>query len=153
MNLKNIQRGAFAGFAGGIVFGIMMGMMGMLTLIGQMVGLPNALAGFVIHLMISAFIGATFAILFDASLTGRGASLAYGTAYGAFWWLLGPLTLMPLMMGMGLSSNWTAGAAAQMLPSLVGHIVYGLILGGTYQWLARGVHAAAPRSATSVPNH
>ena len=147
MNLKNIQHGAGAGIAGGVVFGVMMGMMGMLTLIGQMVGLPNPLAGFVIHLMISAFIGATFATFFRGLVTGTAAGLGYGAAYGTAWWLLGPLTLMPLMMGMG--ANWNAAAAVAMLPSLMGHVIYGLILGGTYAWLERRGHtiAAPPRPA------
>ena len=42
MNPRNIQHGAVAGIAGGIVFGAMMAMMGMLPMIGQMVGSPTA---------------------------------------------------------------------------------------------------------------
>ena len=42
---------------------------------------------------------------------------------------------MPLFMGMGFGVNWNATAAAAMLPSLVGHLVYGGILGVTYSWL------------------
>ena len=57
MNFKSIQHGAIGGIAGGIVFGAMMGMMGMLPMIGQMAGSPTATAGFFIHLIISAFIG------------------------------------------------------------------------------------------------
>jgi len=33
---------------------------------------------------------------------------------------------------MGLGVNWNAAAAAQMLPSLMGHLIYGAILGLTY---------------------
>ncbi len=32
MNLKSIRHGAYAGLAGGVVFGAMMGMMGMLPM-------------------------------------------------------------------------------------------------------------------------
>ena len=42
---------------------------------------------------------------------------------------------MPLFMGMGLGVNWSAAAAAAMLPSLVGHLMYGGILGLVYAWL------------------
>lgn len=45
---------------------------------------------------------------------------------------------MPLFMGMGLGVNWTLGAATQMVPSLVGHLIFGAILGGTYKWLETG---------------
>jgi uncharacterized membrane protein YagU involved in acid resistance len=133
MNVRNITLGAYAGLAGGIVFGAMMAMMGMLPMIGMMVGLPSALVGFLVHLVISALIGISFAVLFDRLLSSVSGGLPYGLAYGGTWWFLGPLTLMPLMMGMGL--NWNAAAASQMLPSLVGHLVYGAILGTTYAWL------------------
>ena len=101
-------------------------------MIGQMVGSPSATVGFIVHLIISASIGGSFAVLFHAFVNGTGTGLEYGAAYGAAWWFLGPLTLMPLAMGMGLGVNWNAGAAGQMLPSLVGHLIYGLILGYTY---------------------
>ncbi len=153
MNIKSIQHGLYAGLAGGIVFGVMMGMMGMLPMIGQMAGFPNAAAGFAIHLVISAFIGASFAGLFHRVVQGPSSGLGYGVAYGGAWWILGPLTFMPLMMGMGLGANWNGTAAAQMLPSLFGHLTYGLILGFTFaglkrrENLTRRVARTAPHSA------
>ncbi len=146
MNSRNIQHGATAGIAGGIVFGMMMGVMGMLPMIGQMAGLPNAYAGFLIHLIISAAIGGSFAVLFQSLVTTTAKGFRYGLAYGAIWWFLGPLTLMPFMMGMGLGTNWNTAAAAAMLPSLVGHLIYGLILGSTYAQLARRNHPDLSRS-------
>ncbi len=137
MNLKNIQRGIYAGLAGGLVFGLMMGMMGMLPMIGQMVGSPSASAGFLVHLAISATIGASFAVLLGRAAHYVTGALSAGVGYGFVWWVLGPLTLMPLFMGMGFGVNWNASAAAQMLPSLMGHLVFGAILGGTYHWLAK----------------
>jgi len=53
------------------------------------------------------------------------------------WWVLGPLTLMPLFMGMGLGVNWNLVAATKMLPSLMGHLIFGGILGIVYVWLQR----------------
>ena len=85
------------------------------------------LAGFVVHMAISAGIGATFGIGLD--VTGLRASAGLGLAYGLVWWVLGPLTLMPLFMGMGLGVNWTVAAMSQALPSLVGHLVFGTVLG------------------------
>ena len=120
---------------GGVVFGAMMGMMGMLPMIGQMVGSPTAAAGFATHLLISASIGGSFGFLFHRFVSGTGSGLGYGAAYGALWWFLGPLTLMPFFMGMGLGVNWNATAAAAMSASLVGHLIYGLILGSTYAWI------------------
>ena len=42
--------------------------------------------------------------------------------------MLGPLTLMPLFLGMGLGVNWNLAAAANALPSLVGHVIFGGLL-------------------------
>jgi hypothetical protein len=129
--------GAVSGLAGGLVFGMMMAMMGMLPMIGQMVGVPTAAAGWVVHLIIAATIGISFAVLLDWLVTGRISSVVFATSYGAVWWTLGPLTLMPLMMGMGLGVNWNLGAAQAMLPSFMGHLVFGMVLGLTYLPLRR----------------
>ena len=53
---------------------------------------------------------------------------------------------MPLFMGMGVGVNWNLAAATTMMPSLVGHLIYGAILGSTYVWLAR-------RGSTEVTVH
>ncbi len=51
MKARNIKFGAYGGLAGGVVFGAMMGMMGMLPMIGKMVGLPSVFTGFLVHLL------------------------------------------------------------------------------------------------------
>jgi uncharacterized membrane protein YagU involved in acid resistance len=132
MNARTLIRGVYGGLAGGVVFGAMMGMMGMLPMIGQMVGSPTALVGFLVHMVNSAIIGAGFAVVFSKFVHGIGSGLSAGVAYGSAWWILGPLTLMPLFMGMGLGVNWNATAAAAMLPSLAGHMMYGAILGTVF---------------------
>jgi len=143
MNVRNLKLGAYAGLAGGVVFGVMMAAMGMLPMIGQMVGDPSAVTGFFVHLVISAQIGASFATIFHSVIHSTTRGLGYGLVYGGAWWFLGPLTLMPLFMGMGLGVNWNASAASQMLPSLVGHLIYGVILGLSYAWLRRPKHETA----------
>ncbi len=135
MNARNLKLGVYGGLLGGAVFGMMMGMMGMLPMIGQMVGQPSALVGFAVHMVNSAIIGLGFVVVFGRSAHGFGSGITTGMAYGIAWWLLGPLTLMPLFMGMGFGANWSLAAAQSMLPSLVGHIMYGVILGTSYVWL------------------
>ena len=130
MHSGNVTYGVVGGLTGGIVFGAMMGMMGMLPMIGQMAGFPSAAVGLVVHLFISALIGAIFALLLGSRIERKTTGLGYGLLYGATWWILGPLTLMPLMMGMGVA--WTIPDATQALPSLMGHLIYGGILGWTY---------------------
>ena len=135
MSTRELKWGAYGGVAGGLIFGAMMGVMGMLPMIGSMVGQPTAAVGFVVHMVNSAIIGAGFAIVLGRFVSGTASGLGAGLAYGGVWWILGPLTLMPLFMGMGFGVNWNAAAAAAMLPSLVGHLMYGSVLGVTYTWL------------------
>ena len=42
---------------------------------------------------------------------------------------------MPFFMGMGLGINWNIAAMGQAMPSLMGHLIFGVILGVTYRWL------------------
>jgi len=69
--------------------------------------------------------------------------IASGVSYGILWWLLGPLTLMPLAM-MGVGVNWNVAAMAQAFQSLVGHVVFGVILGMTYHWFEQRARWAIP---------
>ena len=144
----SIRNGAIAGIAGGVVFGMLMAMMGMLPIIAGMVGSSSAVVGFLIHLVISAMIGAGFGVVLGGVAVSAARALGAGAAYGMAWWVLGPLTLMPLMMGMGLGSQWNATAIAGAMPSLMGHVIYGLITGFVFLKL-RGspVHHGAVRTA------
>lgn len=117
--------GLVGGSAGGIIFGAMMHMMGMLGMVAGLIGTEGVAAGWAVHLVISAGIGIGYALTFGAVDPGLGASVGFGLVYGAIWWVLGPLILMPLIMGM---SAFPEIGQDQIL-SLVGHLVYGLILG------------------------
>ena len=146
MNWQNIKHGIAGGLIGGVLFGFML--LDMLPMIGQMVGLPHALSGYFVHLGISASIGASFAVLFGSRIRGIGTGVRDGLIYGAVWWFLGPLTLMPLFSGMGLGVNWNVGAAVAMIGGLVGHLLFGAILGAVYAWL-RGRTASVPAVGTA----
>ncbi len=140
MNVKQISYGIYGGLAGGLVFGAMMGMTGMLPMVGKLVGQPSAGIGFIVHLVNSAIIGAGFAFVLGRFVTSIGSGLRYGLLYGGAWWILGPLTLMPLFLGMGLGVNWNLTAAVNMLPSMMGHLIYGAILGLSYAALTRAAN-------------
>ena len=79
-------------------------------------------------MMISGAIGGTFGAVVD--LSGLRANVGAGLAYGVMWWVLGPLTLMPAFMG------------SEAMPSLVGHLVFGAILGVTVRWLDGRTHGS-----------
>ncbi len=80
-------------------------------------------------------IGALFAPLLGRFSTDKLKGLGFGLLYGVIWWFLGPLILMPLLLGMG---TMLSPQGMQMaLPSLGGHLVFGGILGVLYPVFAK----------------
>ena len=128
--------GVAGGLAGGVVFGLLMQMMGMIPMVAMLVGTEAVAVGWLVHLAISAFIGATFGLLLGA-WAGRvlpGALLGMG--YGVVWWVLGALVIMPAQLGMPVFMfNTTAWQ------SLMGHLLYGLVLGLGFATLAHRQHS------------
>ena len=120
----DVPHGVFGGLAGGLVFGLMMQAMGMMGMIAMLVGSESLAVAWTVHLAISALFGALYGAVVAPRTTGRGPGLAAGVAYGFLLWVVGPLLLMPALMGMPL---FTVDAMA--LRSLVGHLVFGLVLG------------------------
>ena len=96
-------------------------------------GLAGLVAGMAFHslpMLPAALIGASFGLLFQRDVLGYGSSMAWGMAYGIFWWFLGPLTIAPLWQRQPL--DWSSGRAAELFGPLIGYIVYGLIVGLLY---------------------
>jgi len=91
---------------------------------------PTSLgAGLVVHLFIAEFVGASYGLLFRRRSYDVGSALGWGVSYGFFWWVLGSLALLPVLLGG--SPRWDADAAAATFLSLVGHLAYGAALGVT----------------------
>jgi uncharacterized membrane protein YagU involved in acid resistance len=128
---QRIIAGVVGGVAGGLVFGAIMGMMGMLPMVANVVGSQSAVVGFVYHMFNSVVIGALFGLLFGALSRTYGQGAIWGLIYGVIWWVLGPLILMPLLLGMG-SPQFGMALTPPMLMSLAGHLVYGLLTGLVY---------------------
>ena len=94
---------------------------GMLEMVGGMIG-ADALIGFILHIIISAVIGALYTGLF-MQYVDLGNSLyniaVGGLIYGVIWWIIGGLIIMPAISG---------GEVLQIdlnSPSLFGHIMFG----------------------------
>ena len=88
-----------------------------------------------VHMVISAIIGATYGLLFRRESYTYGAGLAWGLVYGLVWWFLGPLTLMPILLGAEV--QWSLESALSAYPSLIGHLAYGGATALVYQFLVR----------------
>ena len=127
--------GAVGGLVGGVLFGALMGLMGMLPMVAMLVGSENAGVGFVVHMVISAIIGAGFGLVFGTRALDFQNGALWGAVYGVIWWVLGPLLIMPIMMGMG--PQFGMALSMPMLMSLVGHLSYGVVTGLAYPMVAR----------------
>lgn len=124
--------GVIGGLAGGVVFGLLMQMMGMIGMVAQLVGSSSIAVGWIVHLAISAVVGASFAILFGSLAKTLPRAGLFGMAYGVVWWILGALLIMPARLAMPVFElNTTAWQ------SLMGHLLFGLVLGLVFLLLVR----------------
>jgi uncharacterized membrane protein YagU involved in acid resistance len=130
--LTRALNGVLAGLAGGLVFGALMAMMGMLPMVAMLVGSTSAVVGAVVHLVISAGLGGLFALVVPSLSTGM--MVVAGAAYGVVWWVLGALLIMPTLLGM-TQMIFTVDTAALM--SLVGHVLFGVVAAGVLLALRR----------------
>ena len=153
---SKVGAGILAGLIAGIVFGIMMqmmtaptpegGRMPMMAMVAKVARSDSIAVGWIYHLFNSAVIGAIFGWLFGSRSASYDAGFGWGMFYGVLWWVLGALVLMPVLLGMPPFSP-----LKMMLPvamgSLVGHVMYGVILGLLFVWLDRKAAVRAVRAA------
>ncbi|MBU8763719.1 DUF1440 domain-containing protein [Micrococcus luteus] len=123
--------GILGSIIGGLVFGAMMAMMGMLPKIAGMMGSDSAIIGFVIHMMISFIFGIVFTIFTGFT---RWNGMVAGLVFGVVLWFLFPFILMPMMMG---NSDMAFKFSTDTMMSLVGHLIYGFITGLVYAKMAK----------------
>lgn len=151
---SNTTAGIIAGLIAGVVFGIMMtvmhaptpdgGSMPMMAMVAQVLKSNSLAVGWVYHLFNSAVIGGLFGWILGGKIVGFGSGAGWGAAWGVLWWVLGGLILMPMFLGM------PAFAPLQMpmmrpvaFASLMGHVIFGLLLGAAFVPL-RGTASHAP---------
>ncbi|PMR72175.1 DUF6789 family protein [Halomonas heilongjiangensis] len=97
-------------------------------------GTPSSMAvGWAIHFVVGTLIWGTLFGLMESDLPG-GSDTRRGLVFGLGAWLVVMVTVFPLAgsgffgLGFGLIAP---------LSTLLGHIVFGLVLGATYGWLRR----------------
>jgi len=121
---RAVAAGAPAGIVGGLAFGAAMAQLGVLPTVATLVGLGSSRAGFAVHMAISAVVGAGFGLMVRRQRCGPSETVFLGAAYGALWWCIGPLTLLPLALGK--PPAWELAAAQREFPSLIGHLLFGV---------------------------
>jgi uncharacterized membrane protein YagU involved in acid resistance len=148
--LRALGRGVLAGLAGGLLFTLVMAQVGFLPGVASLVGSASMVTGLIVHLIIASVVGVSYGLFFRFQSYDLGSALGWGVSYGFFWWVLGSLTLMPVLAGS--PPQWTVSAAADAFPALVGHLVYGADLGaiiylleerGIPWWISRSEVEAA----------
>lgn len=132
--VSSAAAGAVAGLAGGVVFGMLMAMMGMLPMVAMLVRQESAIVGFMVHLVISAFIGGVYGIVAARLPAGWVTAVVAGMVNGVVWWVLGALILMPLGLGM---AQMVFQIGADQWISLMGHLIYGVITALVFVPLSR----------------
>jgi len=138
MDSDNLRRGIIQGIMAGYLFlayvgagmvpvmdeaGMVTGermSTGMIEMVGGMIG-ADAFIGFILHIIISAVIGALYTGLFMqyADLGNPLVNIAVGgLIYGLIWWIIGGNIIMPAVAG---------GDVLQLSigPSFYGHIIFG----------------------------
>jgi hypothetical protein len=116
--------------------------MPMMAMVAMVVRSDSLLVGWLYHLFNSAFIGAIFGWLFGCRSQSLFAGLGWGAAYGFGWWILGALILMPVFLGMPpLAPLLMEPMRPVVMGSLLGHLIYGIILGGGFVIVKQGISA------------
>ena len=122
--------GSLAGIAGGAVFAAAMGVLGELPTVASIVHTNSVIVGLFLHMAIATALGAGFGLLIARQRARAGETVFWGLIYGAFWWFLGPQTLLPILLGKPVA--WDLASAQALLPSLIGHLFYGATTAVTF---------------------
>jgi len=118
--------------------------------LADVIKVSSAPAGFVVHLVGSAAVGALFGLLLRDSVSSPSVGAVLGFMYGMAVWLVSPMTPLHTV------ENWWARAVPQFLtpPQMVkvtaaSHGVFGLLLGASYS-LFFGEKDAAPAAVAAT---
>jgi NADH dehydrogenase len=121
--------------------------------VAALVGLQPDSGAIALHLVASTLMGLGFAAIFRYQPQSYAAMISGGTLYGLLWWIVGPLTLQPLLMGTG--PTWSLAQANVAFPSLIGFLLYGGVTGFSFYGLLtlylRGRAVTVSVAAGQVP--
>jgi len=121
------------------------GRMPMMAMVAQVVRSDSLAVGWIFLILMGMVMGAIFAWVLGDRAVRIGGGLAWGALYGVFWWVLGTLILMPILLGMSAFAPLTM---APMRPgamwSLAAYLLSGPILGAVFVGLYRGAAAPGP---------
>jgi uncharacterized membrane protein YagU involved in acid resistance len=146
---KIFGKSILAGLVGTVVmtgFMLMAPMMGMPEMnigrmLGMFMGFPE-LAGWSAHFMIGSVLAVFYAALAQQKLPGNGP--IRGMLFGLIPWLMAQVIVNP-RMGAGVFAMNTPTPMSMVMGSLMGHLVYGAVVGAVY-----GTQGLMPVSASAA---
>ena len=133
--VRSLGRGALAGLAGGVVFIPMIAGIDGFQRIATLVGGSSFALGMALHLTVAVVVGMGYGWLFEHESPNFLSGVGWGLLYGLIWWFLGPFTLFQTVLGRPFT--WSPEAVANSLPSLLGHLLYGISTATVFLLLER----------------
>jgi len=132
-----IAAGAAGGLIGGLALAAVIALMpapagagSMLGFMAHLVRSVHPAVGWLVCAVYGVLIGAWFGRLLHAQVLDAGPAMLWGGVYGLGWWIVAGIVLVPAAL-----ARWPLSIAAVdqvrgvALPLLIGHLVYGVILG------------------------
>ena len=132
---RALTTGGVAGAASALVFSRWMYLGSFYPLLSGFGEVNSQMAAVASHIAIALLMGATFGLLFQSDIRGYGSSMGWGVGYSILWWFFGQLTVLPALAGARV--DWSASRGSELFGSLVGHVIFGLILGVVYALIDR----------------
>jgi hypothetical protein len=153
-----IVAGAAGGLVGGVVLDLVMRVMSaaggesMTAYAAGVVHSSHPVLGWIVYPAYGVIIGAIFGWLVHEQPLEDVAATLWGGLYGIGWWIVSGLVLIPI-----LYPSWPFSIAAVdrarevAFPLLLGHIVYGLVMGLVWSQLAKRMSQRQHPGATQLP--
>jgi hypothetical protein len=116
--------GVVGGLAGAVVLGVILQVFGLLAPFAGLVGSRSVSVAWTVLLAIGGFAGGLYGVLLGRWVSGQLVSaVGVGLVYGAAWWVLLPLLVLPLRAGGPLLAVGDTGIRV-----LVAYAVFGVLI-------------------------
>lgn len=156
-----VVAGLTAGLIAGLVFAALMSVMPAGGTARSMIGfgalvghLPGGRAGWLVYLLYGVLTGAMFGWLLHARRLASAGAVAGGVAYGIGWWIITGLIVIPATLGVWPFSPYAVDRVRPVIfPLLLGHAVYGAVLGLVWSRITNRPSSRRRPEATPLTGH